>query len=280
MGKRALFLAIVAALLGAMLLCSCATSIAAIRYLPILMTRVGVATKHTSELPLFPTASLAVSSPSGNVLLQGGDDGYVQVETTKVAHSVTEAWARRIVDRTVVRTESDGYQAQIEVALPALLLAPDARVNLDLTAPRESNVTIMAKRGGIQVSKMEGAMRLATDEGDIAILDARTSLGCEASTTEGSITYRAAAPASPGQILLRTREGDIRVFLPADASFVLDAQTQKGRIRSGVALADAASGYIGLGDKGQWIKGRVRGATDVRLLLRAQVGDITVEIMD
>jgi len=220
MGKRTILWVIAAGLLGAMMLCSCGFGIAALTYAPRLMKRVGVAERFSTELELQKRGSVVIANPSGDVVLRTGDVSGAQVEAIKIAHSITEASARRALARIDIRANSDQGQASINVLRPRWPWAQNTRVNLVVTAPRDTDLHVLSQ------------------------------------------------------------DGNIRVLLSRDASFVVDAQTEKGRVQCSLALSAQQSGFTGLGEKGHWLRGSAGSRERARLLLRAQVGNITIEALD
>jgi hypothetical protein len=155
--KHAVLIALVAASLGFMLLGSCAVGIAAIKYIPVLMKRVGVADRYTTEFDLLPPASLTVVNPNGDVTLRTGEAQRVQVEAVKIIYSVTEARARHTMSKVDIRTDGNDHQARVEVVLPNPLLAQDPRVNLIITVPRDTTLDVVSQNGDIHVSLLPDA---------------------------------------------------------------------------------------------------------------------------
>ncbi len=214
--KHTVLIALVAAALGFMLLGSCVLGIAAIKYVPVLMKRVGVADRYITEFALLPPGSLTVANPNGDVTLRTGDVQRVQVEAVKITHSATEAQARRMLSKTSVRTDRDDHHARIEVVLPQQLLGQDPRVNLTITIPRDTTLSVASQNGDIHISLLPDA-----EFG----LDARTQRGRIQSTfplvdQESGHTgirkkgqwLRGRIHDNPSvQLVLRTKAGDIEI---------------------------------------------------------------------
>lgn len=77
-----------------------------------------------------------------------------------------------------------------------------------------------------------------------------------------------------------SQNGSIRVTLPPEARFVLDAKTGQGRIECAFPLNGQESGFSGRRERGQWLKGNSTEGTDTYLLLRAGAGDIRIEPLE
>jgi hypothetical protein len=163
---------------------------------------------------------------------------------------------------------------------------PNMEMHIVLRVPRGTPLDLDVKNGAIAVSGLEAPVTLATGNGSISCHDLAGEV--KANTRNGNIECRYVqgqikARTGNGKILvdeshglgarpldLVSENGTVRVVLPEDAGFELDAHAQQGRVRSEFR-PDAMQGF-GL----RRIVGVVSGGGP-GILLRALNGTVRIE---
>jgi DUF4097 and DUF4098 domain-containing protein YvlB len=90
---------------------------------------------------------------------------------------------------------------------------------------------IKAVSGNIGVTRIKGSLEADAVSGDIRMTDVSGARTVDVKTVSGNVTYIGAIEAD-GRYELKTHSGDVRMSIPADAGFDLEANTFSGDIDS------------------------------------------------
>ena len=116
-----------------------------------------------------------------------------------------------------------------------LLGAAGAEVDLksgDLTVENiTGDVHLETMSGTIKASRIKGSIEAGVVSGDISLREVSDAQSVNAHNVSGNVTYVGKIKAG-GRYELRTHSGDVRVTVPADSSFDLEASTFSGDIDS------------------------------------------------
>jgi DUF4097 and DUF4098 domain-containing protein YvlB len=220
-------------------------------------------------------ASLTVVNPVGKVTVRAGDGDRIDVRATKTVRALTPGRAQELLTRIGIRAESAGNQARIRVDFPETRGFRTASVDLVITVPRRTQLDIEIRVGQIHVDGVEGSMRLRSRVGDIRLRNVVLPGDSEVETDVGEVRFTGRLPRE-GEVTFTTQVGEIRIELPEDSRFILDAKTDVGDIHSEFTLEERESERAGA--VGQTLRGRVGADPEVTLVLRAQTGDIEVRV--
>ena len=94
---------------------------------------------------------------------------------------------------------------------------------------------IKAVSGNIDVTKIKGSVEADAVSGDITLQDVSEAMSVDVKTVSGNVTYAGLLKAG-GHYELQTHSGDVRMVLPSDSSFDLEANTFSGDIDSDFAI--------------------------------------------
>jgi RNA polymerase sigma factor (sigma-70 family) len=202
---------------------------------------------------------------NGNIDVQAGGEGAVQVQVTKQGRGKTEEAAQEALKTVdvkmtqegetvrvkVTRTEegksthSTGASAELKVPAAATLELHSKNGSVRLTGGT-GKVQARTSNGTIQADNSKGPLDLQTSNGAVAVtgatgrLELKTNNGAiriqaekavaSAKTSNGPVEFRGTL--AGGKHALHTTNGSIVVNLPGDASFEVDAQTSRGKITS------------------------------------------------
>lgn len=120
-----------------------------------------------------------------------------------------------------------------------LEVTSDTPVDFKITVPASSMLNLLCIKcaGGIIVKGIRGMIQARTTEGNIQITGTRSPL-VEASSTGGDVHFDGEILAS-GSYTLKSFSGRVQAFLPASASFKLNATSFRG----GMDLKDFSMNY-------------------------------------
>ena len=115
-------------------------------------------------------------------------------------------------------------------------------VSYEIFAPQSHNLTVMAKNGGISISDISGRMDLDTKNGAVSLK--RVVGDITGKTKNGPVQLEAAGTNWQGrQLDLETKNGPIKISVPANFQGHGQADTVNGPVRSdlGGVVADSGS---------------------------------------
>lgn len=278
--KPLLIIVVAAAALG---LCLCCVLIFGVVYtfLPRSATgfdmKIGPGLSQTEIVPaqqfaVEPAGRLIVTNPVGDVTVQVGGSNEIIVEAIKHASAVLRADAQNHLRDTKVQAQSSGAETTVVVDIPHNLGGGSASVDLTITVPPQTQLQIKQGVGNVNVRGTEGMADVRVDVGDITINSADLSGNSVLKVNVGNVNFSGILES--GDVSMSTDVGDVRVWLPADSAFQLDAEASIGSIEIDFQLSDSSSEGDGVSD--EQIKGRVGQSPLLSLELRSGVGNIKV----
>jgi DUF4097 and DUF4098 domain-containing protein YvlB len=242
---------------------------------------------ETRELALTDVSEslVVVETFNGTVEVRAGEPGRVEatVEVTGTGPTTAEAEADRANVATTLEEETG--QVRLRAVYTPNPGSPGNRgAAVTLTVPPGSELDIRTSNGAVTVEGVGAALRVATSNAAVTVegstgdtvletsngavemtavtgmIDVRSSNGrvtieatdavAAVTTSSGEIQFQ--GDLAPGDSAFTTSNAAVRVALPADASFALDASTSNGRIAvdfplqtSGAASDTAVQGTVG-----------------------------------
>jgi DUF4097 and DUF4098 domain-containing protein YvlB len=204
---------------------------------------------------------IVVKSFNGPIHVSTGQEGKVQATVTKRAGGISQAAAEddlenievdltqeagvvQVAVRSSDRKPVSSRSATVEVLAPpgAVLELHSRNGGVTSTGPM-GDVSVEASNGPIQVKESRGKLNLTTSNGGITVnggtaLDLKTSNGgidirgqevqVKAQTSNGAIHFQGRL--ANGDHIFQTSNGQIRLLLPEDVPFNVDAETKNGRV--------------------------------------------------
>jgi len=186
--------------------------------------------------------NLEITNFAGSVTVRSGEGNVVRVVATKKATSEAK------LDRIQVRmTEADG---RVVIKTKKLLDQGNASVDLEITAPAGSRVSVDTGAGTVVVRDIAGRIDINSGAGSVDVRGAagpvRVDLGA------GQITYEGAPS---GDCRFQTGAGEIALRLPGSPNVRIDLGTGLGAVDvdfdvDGRVSPRRAEGVIGDGSQG------------------------------
>lgn len=187
---------------------------------------------------------LTVNNFAGSVTIRRGDSGIVAVAATKRARGA------RDLDAIVVQMSGQACCVEITTNHPTLPSISNGSVKLEITVPADTILDLRTGAGSIEVSDVQGALRVEAGAGSLVIRGAAGPVNL--TNGAGSIDYEG-SPA--GQCSFRTGAGSITLRIPADANLTVDLSAGLGGVHSelpvsGTVTRRSVRGSIGTGSQG------------------------------
>jgi putative adhesin len=175
---------------------------------------------------------------NGGIRVRGSDRGDVFVRSRIVASGATDADARRVLGG--VRVTASGGLLRAEG--PATNENENWAVSFDLEVPRTAMLTLNTNNGGVRIEDFHGVAEFHARNGGITLANVGGDIHGE--TTNGGVTVDLEGDHWDGTGLdVRTRNGGIRLSLPANFSAQLETGTTHGRVS--IDFPVQVSGTIG-----------------------------------
>jgi DUF4097 and DUF4098 domain-containing protein YvlB len=172
-----------------------------------------------ARFELGAASELAISSPGGEVWVQGGEGTEIQVQLTKRVRHESESDASAIADEVELEFDASGPKARLATVVPGGKVS----VECDLTVriPKGVSLSIENRRGRVSAFDLEGDVRIQTARDGIEAANLKG--GLKATTEHGAIRVRGVA----GPVEIVNRGGAI-VAEGVDGD--LRAETSHGRL--------------------------------------------------
>jgi hypothetical protein len=161
-------------------------------------------------------ARITIHNGRGNISVRSSDDREIHVSGKKNVKSWNENDAQRIANPISVEIaqSGDGYEIR-----PTGVPAGDSRIalDLDITVPQKSSVTIRNEKGDISVSDMATPVTINSISGDIEVRDTGGDVNID--TRKGDIKVSD----TKGNVKISGHGGQVEVTA-ASGSFTLDGE--------------------------------------------------------
>jgi len=200
---------------------------------------------------LAPGARLRIQNTNGSLEFTSWDRDEVRLEVTKVVKTLGHSRARRALDDLRIEVTQSPDALEVETRNPGLrggIVAwlsggpVQARVTYRVTVPRDVRVEATTVNGDVVMDTVRGSITARTTNGQIHLVGAAGV--AKASTTNGNIRAEFVAIADPSELVLRTTNGGIVVYVPGTIRADIDASTVNGAVNTDFAvLTDSSSAW-------------------------------------
>jgi hypothetical protein len=175
---------------------------------------------------------------NGGVRVFGWDRDQVQVTARMEAHDRTDAEARDLLSRIEIVADERGVRANG----PSTDRDHEGwSVSYYVNVPRRFDLDLEAHNGGLSVAGVSGKLALDTHNGSVALVDVGGDV--RAHTQNGSLNVQLTGTQWDGTGLdAETRNGSVRLAVPAQYAAQLETGTVNGSIRTDIPVT--VSGQI------------------------------------
>lgn len=177
---------------------------------------------------------LVIDGFRGRVDLAGGDTETADLQFVRRARGESAETARGVLEDVTI-TESGSEQSY------TYTLETDGRayaaVDVSGTVPRGAALRIEQESGPVTLRDVAGPLTVKHEHGPVTIRGASASV--EVETKNGDLDVALQSVPADATIALRTKNGNVTLRLPPDASAQFSAETSAGNVRTrGLALSD------------------------------------------
>ncbi|MGH8722013.1 MAG: DUF4097 family beta strand repeat-containing protein, partial [Burkholderiales bacterium] len=175
---------------------------------------------------------------NGGIRVRGWDRGDILIRARVVGYADSETEAQQIVSG--VRVETGG--GQVRSRGPERGRDSYWVVSYDISVPQEAQLTLNTNNGGISIRDLRGTVRFRARNGGIRLENVGGEIRGE--TTNGGLNIDLSGERWDGAGLdVETRNGGVRLDLPANYSAELETGTTNGRVNVDVPIT--VQGRIG-----------------------------------
>ena len=170
--------------------------------------------------------TLILEGLSGRVALQGADTDVARLRFVRVGRGADAAAARRTLRDIQLREEgtTGSFRYRMEARQPAL-----ARVHVEGIVPRRTRLILTRVGGDVNLTGIEGPLRVQLAAGEVHIREAADSL--EIRLQNGSVSVHFRRLPADVAVTIQTENGDLWLTLPPEADAQLQAETAAGKVR-------------------------------------------------
>jgi hypothetical protein len=186
----------------------------------------------TKTFTVASPVTLTIQNPAGNVTIRQGSANQVTVQVTKVVRTLNQSVATRELNRMVVDTTQNGNTIQVQSAYATSFFdgARSSRsVDLLVTTPQETAVTLRLNAGNATVTDLHGTMDLQLNAGNLTVSGAHVTDSSSLRTDAGNITANLSMTTA-ATLSIQVNAGNAALTLPANTPAHLDARVNVGSI--------------------------------------------------
>jgi hypothetical protein len=186
----------------------------------------------TKTFTVTAPVTLTIQNPAGNVTIRRGSGEQVSVQVTKVVRTLNQSVATRELNQMVVDTTQNGATIQVQTNYATSFfdgVRSSRSVDLVVTTPQETAVTLRLNAGNATISDLHGKMDLQLNAGNLTVSGAQVTGSSSLHTDAGNIT--ADLSMSPATALsVQVNAGNASLTLPSNTPAHLDARVNLGSI--------------------------------------------------
>jgi len=182
----------------------------------------------TRSYPLQAGGEVRIVNTNGKIDIEGTDGSTVEVRAERIARGATDAAARELLPRIVIKEDIRPDRVSLETErMSGIMIGAAFEVRYHVRAPKKAVVNITNTNGQVALAALDGKVKAQTTNGGVN--GRGLSGGVDARSTNGGVTIDMAA-VGPDSITLRTTNGGVTLTLPDRAKANLTASCTNGGI--------------------------------------------------
>lgn len=183
----------------------------------------------TRSYPLAAGGEVRIGNTNGRIEVEAADGSTVEVRAERIARAATDAGARELLPRIVIREDVKPDRVSIETErMNGIMLGASFEVRYHVRAPRKAVIDVVNTNGSVLVSGLAGRVAAQTTNGSVTTRNLTGAV--DAKTTNGSVNVDLASVGSE-KIRLRTTNGSVTINVPDNAKGDVVATWTNGGIR-------------------------------------------------
>jgi len=185
----------------------------------------------THTYPLTAGGEIRIVNTNGRIDVEGVDGSTVEIKAEKIARGSTDAAARELLPRIVIKEDVKPDRITLETErMSGIMIGAGFEVRYHVRAPKGAVVNATNTNGQVAVDAMSGKVLAHTTNG--AVKGTNLTGGVNGETTNGSISIDMASVGSDS-ISLETTNGSVTLMLPEKARATVSATVTNGGINVG-----------------------------------------------
>ena len=182
----------------------------------------------THTYPLSPGGEVRIVNTNGKVEIEGVDGSTVEVRAERIARGATEAAARELLPRIVIKEDSRPDRVSLETErMSGIMIGAAFEVRYHVRAPKNAVVNVTNTNGQVAVTSLTGKVIAHTTNGGVN--GKNLTGGVDARSTNGGVTIDLASVGTE-RISLRTTNGGVTLLVPEKARADISASWTNGGI--------------------------------------------------
>ena len=182
----------------------------------------------TRTYPLTAGGEVRIVNTNGKVEVLGVDGSTVEVRAERIARGATDAAARDLLPRIVIKEDNKPDRVSLETErMSGIMIGAAFEVRYHVRAPKNAAINVTNTNGQVALTALDGNVRAHTTNGGVN--GKELTGGVDARSTNGGVTIDMAS-VGPDSISLHTTNGGVTLTLPDSAKANLSASCTNGGI--------------------------------------------------
>ena len=185
----------------------------------------------THTYPLTAGGEVRIVNTNGRVDVEGVDGSTVEVRAERIARGTTDAAARELLPRIVIKEERTADRVSLETErMNGIMIGAGFEVRYHVRAPKNASINVTNTNGQVVVNALAGKVVAHTTNGGVK--GTNLTGGVDGRSTNGSVSIEMAS-VGPDRISLETTNGSVTLMLPEKAKATVSASCTNGGITVG-----------------------------------------------
>jgi DUF4097 and DUF4098 domain-containing protein YvlB len=185
----------------------------------------------THTYPLTAGGEIRIVNTNGKVDVEGVDGSTVEVRAERIARGATDAAARELLPRIIIKEESRPDRVSLETErMKGIMIGAGFEVRYHVRAPKNAVVNVTNTNGQVTVNALAGTVVAHTTNGGVK--GTNLTGGVDARSTNGGVSIEMASVGSD-RVFLQTTNGGVTLMLPERAKASISASCTNGGISVG-----------------------------------------------
>ena len=182
----------------------------------------------TRSYPLTSGGQVRIVNTNGRIDVEGVDGSTVEVRAERIARGATEAAARELLPRIVIKEDVSPDRVSLETErMGGIMIGVGFEVRYHVRAPRGAAINVTNTNGAVVLTSLGGKVMAHTTNGGVT--GRSLTGGVDARSTNGGVSIDLAAVGKE-RISLHTTNGGVTLALPETATADLSASCTNGGI--------------------------------------------------
>jgi hypothetical protein len=178
--------------------------------------------------PLAAGGEVRIVNTNGKIDIEGVDGSTVDVRAERIARGATDAAARELLPRIVIKEDIRPDRVSLETErMSGIMIGAAFEVRYHVRAPKNAVINVTNTNGQVALTALGGNVRAHTTNGGVN--GRNLTGGVDAQSTNGGVTIDMASVGAD-RISVRTTNGGVTLTLPDSARANLSASCTNGGI--------------------------------------------------